>query len=349
MYNFNGFRPEISFFGACNSFDGFKSYFPQIFEPQKYKRIFILKGGPGTGKSSLMRSVGAYYSRLGLYTEAVYCSSDPSSLDGVIVKYRGLNIAILDGTSPHATEAKYPALIEKTTNLEESIDSSVLKSSYDRILELNKKKYDGYKSAYSALAVCGRLFRILDSELSVYGRNIAAEIAKTYNLSDQICSNNAKITPIRIESSFSKFGITFIKPNEDNKSVISLGPNPLLGGIVLGALYRDYLYNDKDLIVCPSPLSPDLIDRIYTSDYIFDISLDSNPTIDIEPLFPHTERIFEVLECYNRVLNLAQASLSYASQMHFALEDIYKRSMDFENNERIYEKIIEEINILLSI
>ncbi len=349
MYNFNGFAPEISFFGACNSFDGFKSYFPQIFNPQKYTRIFILKGGPGTGKSSLMRSVGAYYSRLGLYTEAVYCSSDPSSLDGVIVKYQGVNIAIIDGTSPHATEAKYPGVIEKTTNLEESIDSTILKSSKGTILELNRKKSEGYKNAYLALAACGRIFSIFNGELLAIGRNIAAELANRYGLSKKENDKNAIASPIRIESSFSKFGITSIKQNDESKSVISVSTNHLFGGIVLKALYNEYLYNDNDLIVCPSPLSTDLIDRIYTSEYIFEISLDSPPSIDIDSLFPLKGELSDAMECYIKALDLAQSYLSYASQMHFALEDIYKRSMDFENNERIYEKIIAQMNILLGI
>lgn len=349
MYNFNGFAPNISFFGACNSFNGFKSHFPQIFDPQKFTRIFILKGGPGTGKSSLMRSVGAYYARLGLYTEAIYCSSDPTSLDGIIVKRSGQCIAIIDGTSPHATEARYPGLIEKTTNLENSINSSILSGSRDRILELNRKKSEGYRNGYLALSGCGEIFKIIKAELSVFSRNIAAELSAKYGFKECNQHKNTTTPTIRIESSFSKFGANSLNRNDENKTVISVGTTPLMGGIILHTLYTNYLCGDSNLTICPSPLSSDLIDRIYTKDYIFETSFGSYPTIEIDSMLPYTDRLSDAIECYNKALELARSMFSYASDMHFALEDIYKRSMDFENNERIHDEIIKEMNTLLGI
>ena len=44
------------FFAASNSSTGFVSYFDVIFNPKSYEKIFILKGGPGTGKSHFMKS-----------------------------------------------------------------------------------------------------------------------------------------------------------------------------------------------------------------------------------------------------------------------------------------------------
>ncbi len=350
MYNFNGFSPEISFFGACNSFEGFKSMFPTIFEPKKYSRIFILKGGPGTGKSSLMRSVGAYYSRLGFCIDAIYCSSDPSSLDGVIIKKGEYKIAIIDGTSPHATEAKFPGLIERTTNLEESINSSVLELSRELILDLNKRKAKGYTNAYLALASCGHLFSIIKDEISELSRNITADISKTYHLDSVNRDKSNNGASLRLESSFSKFGLTSLKENEENKKVVSLGHNPILCGIVLKMLCADYLSSDDIITICPSPLSSEMIDRVYTKDYVFECCDDNDsPTIDLDSLCSPSPFALEVMACYNKCLDIARSWMVYASEQHFALEDIYKRSMDFENNERIYEKIICEMNTILGI
>jgi Mrp family chromosome partitioning ATPase len=47
------------FFAAANTEMGFRSLFDEIFAPEKFRRIYILKGGPGTGKSTLMRNLGA--------------------------------------------------------------------------------------------------------------------------------------------------------------------------------------------------------------------------------------------------------------------------------------------------
>ena len=61
----------------------------------------ILKGGPGCGKSTFMRRVGAAMERAGERVVYINCSGDPDSLDGAIFLDR--NAAIVDGTSPHGT------------------------------------------------------------------------------------------------------------------------------------------------------------------------------------------------------------------------------------------------------
>ena len=48
---------SYSYFASANSFEGFKSNFAKIFAPEEYERIYIIKGGPGTGKSSLMKRI----------------------------------------------------------------------------------------------------------------------------------------------------------------------------------------------------------------------------------------------------------------------------------------------------
>ncbi|MBQ4120809.1 MAG: hypothetical protein IJD35_02210, partial [Clostridia bacterium] len=45
---------ENSYFAALNSHRGFCSYFPVLFAP--YRR-YIIKGGPGCGKSTLMKKI----------------------------------------------------------------------------------------------------------------------------------------------------------------------------------------------------------------------------------------------------------------------------------------------------
>ena len=45
------------FFLASHSTAGFKSVFNYLYEPEDGWFCYILKGGPGTGKSTLMKSV----------------------------------------------------------------------------------------------------------------------------------------------------------------------------------------------------------------------------------------------------------------------------------------------------
>jgi len=54
MVNSADFYSVNSYFAAANGYDGFVSYFEKVFDAKDYTRLFILKGGPGTGKSSIM-------------------------------------------------------------------------------------------------------------------------------------------------------------------------------------------------------------------------------------------------------------------------------------------------------
>ena len=82
-----GVKTEFKYFAAANGYKGFKSYFPTIFNPREYDKIFILKGGPGTGKSTIMKSIANELYDNGAKVESIHCSSDPQSLDGVIIDY----------------------------------------------------------------------------------------------------------------------------------------------------------------------------------------------------------------------------------------------------------------------
>lgn len=86
-------------FPGGNTSKGFYSFYRYILKQNEARRIFCIKGGPGTGKSSLMKKIGSYFYDKGYDIEYHHCSSDNNSLDGVVIK--PLNVALLDGTAPH--------------------------------------------------------------------------------------------------------------------------------------------------------------------------------------------------------------------------------------------------------
>lgn len=90
---------NVSFFLGANSPTGFVSQFSKVYNLTDGWRVYIIKGGPGTGKSSLMKKIAAAAQNIGLSTQLCYCSSDPKSLDAVIIPERLFMIA--DGTAPH--------------------------------------------------------------------------------------------------------------------------------------------------------------------------------------------------------------------------------------------------------
>lgn len=63
---------------------------------------WVLKGGPGGGKSSFMKRIGAAAEGAGLDVVYIDCPSDPGSLDGVYLPMA--HLAWVDGTAPHVYE-----------------------------------------------------------------------------------------------------------------------------------------------------------------------------------------------------------------------------------------------------
>ena len=93
--------PHIEYFLGANSPSGFYSLYSHLLNPEQARAIYILKGGAGCGKSTLMRKVAALMEQAGFQTEYILCSGDPDSLDAVI--FPQLKAAIVDGTAPHDT------------------------------------------------------------------------------------------------------------------------------------------------------------------------------------------------------------------------------------------------------
>lgn len=90
--------PNIRYFLGGNTPTGFYSLYHQLSEPERLRALYIIKGGPGCGKSTLMRRVERHVQAAGLETEQALCSGDPDSLDAVMIP--GLGAALVDGTAP---------------------------------------------------------------------------------------------------------------------------------------------------------------------------------------------------------------------------------------------------------
>ncbi len=87
-------------------------------------RIFIIKGGPGVGKSTFMNSISGEMIERGYDVEHHHCSTDPSSLDGLVIPQLG--VALLDGTAPHIYDPSHPGVLDEIINLGEFWDETVL-------------------------------------------------------------------------------------------------------------------------------------------------------------------------------------------------------------------------------
>lgn len=134
-----------TYFAASNSGAGFVSYYGEIFDPSRFDRLYLIKGGPGTGKSSLMRRVALEAERRGLPVRRYACSSDPDSLDGVVV---GDRFAMLDSTAPHTQDTALPGAADELVDLGRFWDAGELARARGEIAALNRRKKEAYARAY---------------------------------------------------------------------------------------------------------------------------------------------------------------------------------------------------------
>lgn len=117
-------------------------------------RVALLKGGPGTGKSTLMKKIAEYAKKAGHDIELWYCSGDPNSLDGVYIK--DTNRAVVDATAPHASGVDIPVVKDRIFDLAQSLKPYKLRGVREDIEKLMNCKKQCFMRAYQHLksALC---------------------------------------------------------------------------------------------------------------------------------------------------------------------------------------------------
>jgi len=113
---------QIRYFLGANSPTGFYSLYHQLIDRETARAVYLIKGGPGCGKSSLMGRVARHAEAAGHTVEYIICSGDPDSLDAVYLPELG--VALADATSPHVLEPKFPGVVEHYLDLGQYYDSA---------------------------------------------------------------------------------------------------------------------------------------------------------------------------------------------------------------------------------
>lgn len=135
-------------FPGGNTCHGFYSFYDYIIEPDA-TRIFVVKGGPGVGKSTFMRKIGESMLERGFDVEFHCCSSDNSSLDAVVIP--SIKVALIDGTAPHIVDPKNPGAVDEIVHLGDFWDEQKMREHKQEILEANARVNRLFRIAYSAL------------------------------------------------------------------------------------------------------------------------------------------------------------------------------------------------------
>lgn len=320
-----------SYFAARNCASGFVSDFDDVFF--HCKRIIIIKGGPGTGKSTLMKAFASEAENRNLPIEYFYCSSDTSSLDGVIIGNNDL--ALIDGTAPHTSDPKLPGVRDEIVNLGEFWNPSALKKDEKEIKHYVSTKTALYKRVYRLMAVSekasslcreialshcdmskmdaalGRIARSFKSDGTVVrSRGISAFGVQGYVRFDSYEKNAEEIYGIR-----DKFGISHIFLKMLAKKAQEIGSSIDLSNAPVSGELDAFLVHSTGSAFLLHTESADKYINLERFTYK-SISLDRS---DIKKLRAISDE----------ALLLASEKLSEIGELHEKLEQIYINAMDF--------------------
>lgn len=353
--------PHIQYFLGANSPTGFYSLYSQLLPPEQARAIYILKGGPGCGKSTLMGKVAARMEQAGLQTEYILCSGDPDSLDAVVLPQ--LNAALVDGTAPHVVEPKYPGAVERYVNVGDCYDKTALWDLRSQIMACMSGYQGCYQRAYRCLGASAEIFE--DQRGALLTPSLSDKLAKRARgiLLREVPKQKAAV-PGKIKQRFLG-GVThkgvlclFETATAQCERIYELTDSCGLAHEMLLHLLAGATANGYDAVVCPDPMAPDRLAHLLlpqlslaflssTAALPFPgtpyrrIRLDA--AADHEILRRNRPRLRFAKKVSSALLEEGVACLAQAKAMHDDLESIYNPHVDFTLVDQLAEQIGTEL------
>ena len=346
-------------FAAANSGEGFISFYSDIFGNENIKRKYIIKGGPGTGKSYFMKKVAEFAKKRSAEIEYYRCSSDPRSLDGIIINK---SIAVIDGTSPHTVDTDLPGARDEIVNLGQFWNSQFLTENFDSIDRLVKEKSAAYKRAYRYLSASLELEEINMSRLlpCVLEKKMLGAVKR---IIDRIPAGSGGRALAGIEDSIGMSGrVRFNSYLESANKVFVIDDYFNSAPLFLALVVKSGLVNENAMRVSYEPVSAKRLDAVYFSESgvcfvisknIEDSSAYDGSRINMKRFVDNAllDGVKGEIRSNFRIANaLLEAScdvLADAGKYHFKLEEIYKQSMDFEAMTAFTERFCRELSSML--
>lgn len=336
-------------FLAANSPSGFVSFFDELYNPYQNCRAYIIKGGPGTGKSSFMKRIAAAAEERGHEVTRVFCSSDPESLDGVMIP--SLSVSIADGTAPHVLEPRFPGAVENIVNLGDFWNAKELYKMSDEIRSLSLENSIFHRRSSRFLSAAGALLKENEKTLAPYVLE-----DKISGFATRFC---ARETPkkkhaapgkksVCLLSGITPQGVAFFNETVEAYAARIIAVEDEYGcicGRLLEQIGEYAVKNGYDVIFCRCPMKPkedcehliipEISLALVTTKTLHRIELPLSRTV-------HAKRFLKdgaVLRSRRLVLNRRLISeltdnavemLGKAKSVHDELEKLYMKNMDFE-------------------
>ena len=350
---------SLAFFLGANSAHGFYSLYDELINPDDAERVYILKGGPGSGKSSIMRKAVSAAEEKKIPVELIYCSSDPDSLDGVI--FPTLRKAIVDGTAPHIVEPKFPLAVEQYVDLGRFADIDAISLKKEEIVKAKGIHSEYFRHIYrltlSALQIENELFDIALGGISLEKLKKRAKGIISRELNGKGFEKSVKR---RFSSAISPKGyISSIADSVINFThIYAIEDDFGLSHFLLTPIADAFSSSDFGCIKCLNPLNPERLEHLLVPELSLAFITSSkeipykgvsyrkirlNSSIDKNVLKSKKHRISILKKLKSDLIADACNLLAEAKLSHDKLEDLYNPHIDFDSLYDYAEKLIAEI------
>ncbi|MBE6739171.1 MAG: hypothetical protein E7565_02500 [Ruminococcaceae bacterium] len=346
-----------TYFLTANSADGFINGFKSVYDANDGWRVFLIKGGPGTGKSTFMKNVAQALYESGEEVHLVPCSSDPNSLDGVVSQSK--KICFFDATAPHILNPEYAGVCEETIDLGVFWDSDKLYKEREKIIELTDKNKELHRLASKMISAVGQLKRKKNKDSLM-----ATDIDKTFDyaatLTGRFLKDGYKTGKERVIylSAITNEGEIFINDTVDKlcdrKIFIEDGFGTVAG--IITSVIRDWAIDKNiEIITVKNNILPsEQIDHILIPSLSFafvsgkghdaaEKKINSLRFMDREVLKEHRSAV-KVMDKLSAEFTLSAVEiLKKAKLNHDELESYYVSAMDFSALNKFTSKFTEKL------
>lgn len=342
------------FFGG-NTANGFHSFHSNIISDNR-TMLYILKGMPGGGKSSLMKKIGEHMREEGFTVEFHHCPSDPESLDSILINE--LKIAIVDGTAPHIIDPVYPGLKDRLIDLAQFIDTKKLAKNEEEIIKATKANKKAYFNAFSYLKASRYIYEMI-VEKNKSGVDFDKVKKETISLVSEIFSKEPRTNEVinfNERHSFSTANTPFgvvdytdsLLDGIENiyyiEGEIGTGKSTLISKIIDECKIRGY-----NIEIFHNSTFPEKIETLIIKDLNTCVTSNANGLkfphvkVDFNKYFNENVKDNKDYELYEFLFERAISSLSEARNNHEIIEKLYIPTIDYSKINKLRDDLLKEI------
>lgn len=343
-------KASVRYFLGANTPQGFYSLYNDFVQPEAGDFLWVIKGGPGCGKSTFMKKIGAAAENSGMTVEYILCSGDPESLDGIYIQECAT--AYVDGTSPHIMDCSLPGGGGLYLDLGAFYHPDPLLKRRQELARLFSAYKEQYARAYDLLRAAQgaspeKIPGLITTELTEQVQKRAESLARRI-----IPTGEGYREKRRFLSGISCIGRCCLWESVESQcpQVITLDNELGLADSFLQVIRAQCIQKKQSVVLCLCPMDPQKFEAVLlpeTGVAFVSVSrrkpwqgsvwrhLRLDAMADPQSIRVLREEFKSSQHIQDELLDMAYCSLHRAKTLHDDLEAVYRPYVDFEGENEL--------------